>query len=768
MKSGMKPTRSQAPRFFVPCRLLMVGLLVLLLPLSALGQGYFRVSPGPLNEGHSAYDNSDGCTKCHESAQGVTNQKCLACHKAVQHKGGLHGTFGGKPCLTCHIEHKGRAFNIIDWKSVGGRETFKHELTGFKLTEHHGQVACAQCHVKRLKTGRISYLGLSKECQSCHAKAHGFTRAELSQKCEICHQPGQSLKGQLLRQWLTPHTQHSKVKFEGKHTAQPCVGCHKGAKMPSRNVPRDCVDCHVPTHPVTPKTRNCIECHAQTDSFKGSKINHNKYGFPLTAKHARTSCASCHLRGRKVGPGRKLSKACVSCHAPTHPVVKATANCLSCHTSGETFKGAQIEHSKFGLGLFGKHRSNACSSCHTKPKVKPQYQNGDCTSCHTHRDAHQGQFRDKPCAKCHVEGGERKTPFDHSVDTRFPLKGYHAKDRVKNDCLLCHPGRLYRTGTIACADCHVDKHKGELGKDCAKCHSVDLKFNAPRSKDFEHAAFPLEGKHRTTPCLSCHVGGIYKLGKRRCYDCHRKDDKHRGKLGQDCGKCHRPEKGAPKFNHESMTRFPRQGAHAEAACSHCHQPKSPKHPALSVTEWKKTAKAAVDLTFPVRGKRCVDCHRDPHAGNVGIDCAACHNVTDFARISGARAKAIRPKDHGGAWLRRHTILPDDDGEPGAESRSCALCHGSPSCTHCHRTTPPRSHTGVWRIRTHGAAASFAPEACSTCHRAASCIQCHRRTPPLNHRGAWRNLHGFASGGFGDSNCFVCHRRSECALCHRSR
>jgi hypothetical protein len=214
-----------------------------------------------------------------------------------------------------------------------------------------------------------------------------------------------------------------------------------------------------------------------------------------------------------------------------------------------------------------------------------------------------------------------------------------------------------------------------------------------------------------------------------------------------------------------MTRFQRSGAHASTACATCHQQLDKPVRPLTVAEWKQRKSKRLDLTFPVLGKRCIDCHYDPHGGNVGSDCAACHSATDFKRIYGARAKSIKPKDHGGSWLRRHTVLPENDGEFGTEERSCALCHGSPSCSRCHRTQAPRSHTAMWRIRTHGAAASFNPEACSTCHRAASCMQCHRRTAPLNHRGSWRTLHGFAAGSFSDNNCFVCHRRSDCALCH---
>jgi hypothetical protein len=761
----MTSAKPEILRLIELCCLLLAGLFAA--PLAS-AQGYFRVSPGPLNEGHAAYDNSDDCAKCHDSGRGVTNQKCLSCHAAVVHKGGLHATFGGRPCIACHVEHKGRAFNIIEWKNVGGRDTFNHDTAGFSLKEHHAQVACVKCHVKRLKTGRTSYLGLSRDCQSCHSGAHGFGRSELSKRCDACHQPGQSLRGQVLRSW-PKHSQYSRLVLNGKHSELSCVRCHQERTFGGRATARACVDCHAPSHPVTAQTNDCSDCHDQNGTFKGAKINHNKFGFPLAGRHAKVACASCHAKGRAAGSGRLPSKACVDCHTPTHPVVKATANCISCHPLTNPFRGATIDHAQFGFPLLGRHAKRSCASCH-KAKAKLNYSEGACVSCHTHRNAHQGQYHDKPCATCHIEGGKRTKPFDHDVDTRFPLIGFHGQDKIKNDCVLCHPGRIYRTGPLNCSDCHGDKHQGTLGKDCTKCHSPLLHFNAPRSKEFDHKAYPLHGKHKSTACISCHVNSNYKLGKRTCFDCHRKDDRHHESLGQDCGKCHGEVtfKGAEKFSHDSMTKFQRTGAHGRAACALCHQPKSAQQKTLSVAQWRRTAPGPLDLTFPVRGKRCADCHSDPHNGNVGSDCEACHSTVSFQRISGGRAKFIRPKDHGGTWLRRHTTLPESDSEPGAEKRSCAVCHGAPSCSHCHRTRAPRSHTALWRVRTHGAAASFDPNACSTCHRAASCIQCHRRTPPLNHRGAWRTMHGYAAGSFVDNNCFVCHRKADCALCHRAR
>jgi hypothetical protein len=260
---------------------------------------------------------------------------------------------------------------------------------------------------------------------------------------------------------------------------------------------------------------------------------------------------------------------------------------------------------------------------------------------------------------------------------------------------------------------------------------------------------------------------VYKIDKHRCFDCHAKDDKHSGKLGQDCAKCHRPEKGAPKFDHNAMTKFAKNGAHQKAACALCHQVRTAQTRPLSVTDWKKVAATKLDLTFPVRGHQCIECHSDPHGGNYGTDCQACHATASFKQILVGTARSVRPLNHQGSWVRGHAALADVDDELATGKGSCSTCHGAPGCLHCHRTQAPRSHTALFRIRTHGTVANFDPNACSICHQAASCMQCHRRTPPLNHRGAWRTLHGYASGGFTDSNCFVCHRRADCALCHRT-
>jgi hypothetical protein len=181
---------------------------------------------------------------------------------------------------------------------------------------------------------------------------------------------------------------------------------------------------------------------------------------------------------------------------------------------------------------------------------------------------------------------------------------------------------------------------------------------------------------------------------------------------------------------------------------------------------KKEVAPPLDRKFPVMGKRCVDCHADPHRGSAGPNCGDCHSTTDFRGLL-AGGRTLKPADHNQLWLRSHADLPWDDDDPGAQGRACVRCHASPVCTSCHRTHPPKSHTALWRLRGHGPAAAFDPETCRVCHQPGACIQCHRTTAPLNHRGAWKTLHGFAAGSFANDNCFVCHRRADCLLCHHA-
>jgi hypothetical protein len=674
-----------------------VGLLALLVAPLALAQGsFFRVAPGPLDESHAEYDNSEGCPKCHEANTGVTNARCLDCHKILRarmaSKSGLHASFTGK-CIQCHPGHKGRTTSIIDWQHVGGQQTFDHERTGFALGNHHAQLACTACHVKRMKSGRISYLGLERACESCHKGVHRFARPELAKHCDLCHEPGKVNRGMRLGDRESKHFEWTKLLLPGKHLEQPCIKCHPKAEMPGRPEPRTCTDCHRPSHPTPPALAKCADCHKEAEPWKSATVDHRRFGFALLGKHATLGCKRCHPAG-----------------------------------------------------------------------AKTDYSPGACTNCHQHRNAHKGQFTDRPCDSCHIEGGKRTLPFDHNKDTRFRLEGFHADPKVRGNCANCHAQKIYRTEKLACVDCHKDKHKGQSGPKCTECHSVNQRWKDARYNR-KHEKFPLEGLHRQVKCLKCHPDSKYKLGHVQCVDCHGKTDPHKGRLGTACEKCHVPEKGAPKFNHDKMTHFARTGAHQRVECGYCHRTARAEPPAVGWTKLEPAAK--LDRTFPLMGKRCVDCHADPHKGQVGADCKLCHDTASFHRLSAA-GRAQRPSDHDRGWLGRHVTLPFDDNDLSAEGRSCARCHGTPACDRCHRTVRPKSHTALWRLRTHGTAAAFDSESCRVCHVTGACIQCHRTSAPLNHRGAWGTLHGYAAGTFADNNCYVCHSRADCQACHRPR
>ena len=271
----------------------------------AEAQDYFRVSPGPLSAAHAESDHSEGCVNCHVSAKGVDGSKCLACHKSLKHAGGLHSSYGGKACIDCHVEHQGRNHSVVNWSTIGGRDAFQHDRTGFRLENEHAQVACTKCHVRRLKSGGTSYFGLSKNCQSCHQGAHAFSNRELSNKCSTCHQPGKGLRGRKLSAWASSHRRYSGVTLEGEHRDLQCTKCHEGGKMTGRKPPRSCGDCHAPPHPVTEATVRCLNCHSQTAPFQSAKIDHSEFGFALVGRHAKVSCKNCHLRdGAPFVPGR--------------------------------------------------------------------------------------------------------------------------------------------------------------------------------------------------------------------------------------------------------------------------------------------------------------------------------------------------------------------------------------------------------------------------------------------------------------------------------
>ncbi len=361
-----------------------------------------------------------------------------------------------------------------------------------------------------------------------------------------------------------------------------------------------------------------------------------------------------------------------------------------------------------------------------------------------------GSFK-QDCALCHR--AESWTPakptaeFDHSR-FGFPLDGSH-KDVP---CLLCHTSLEFaETSGSRCADCHQDVHRGEMGIDCARCHTTrDFIDRAEAVRQHRLGRFPLTGAHLTTDCAACHrpqAGSAMRFAgtAETCEGCHLADyqaaknpDHVAGGYSTDCARCHSTSSFAGGTFDHSATAFPLTGAHIGVQCASCHGEGPP-------------ARVSAE---------CVSCHRAdydattaPAHASVGFptDCARCHGTASWDGASFDHAVT------GFALTGRHA---------GAE---CAACHGtgpigplSPECVGCHRgeydatTNPPHAGTGF-------------PTSCADCHGTSgwygATFDHDGRYFPINsgtHRGKWSacaDCH-VAPANYAVFECILCHEHSN--------
>lgn len=322
---------------------------------------------------------------------------------------------------------------------------------------------------------------------------------------------------------------------------------------------------------------------------------------------------------------------------------------------------------------------------------------------HCHADPHgmsSGQGAPaRACQDCH--GTEKWRPSLFTVEqhasTRFPLEGRH--QRVA--CGLCHvdsgQGSAPRVEVqllgmpMECAGCHVDRHRGKLGTECATCHAP-TGFK-PVLIDFDHAArtgFSLTGPHEGVACESCHQGdngrALRVVQTATCGTCHTPSHADfvagPGETG-DCARCHPPQSetfAGARFDHRRETAFPLERRHAALGCADCH----PRDPGPGGSK--------------MPDERCQGCHLDVHSGQLGTACADCHRPD--------RWRAVRfDHDRTLFTLRgRHFVTP------------CASCHSNQrwvglrtECWDCHALELRRAPASV-PAHTQGLAD------CSACHQ----------------------------------------------------
>jgi hypothetical protein len=119
---------------------------------------------------------------------------------------------------------------------------------------------------------------------------------------------------------------------------------------------------------------------------------------------------------------------------------------------------------------------------------------------------------------------------------------------------------------------------------CDACHrtggqALTLKLGATTCVSCHRDDDPHEGRFGDQPCDACHTTGTFgmqtfdhaNLGDAVCTECHADDDPHAGQFaGRGCDACHATDTFAiPDFPHE-QTGFELDGAHARAVCAACH------------------------------------------------------------------------------------------------------------------------------------------------------------------------------------------------------
>lgn len=466
-----------------------------------------------------------------------------------------------------------------------------------------------------------------------------------------------------------------------------------------------------------------------------------------------SNCTKCHSLGEKISNDK-----CLACHTELKSRIDQNKgyhvsseikgkSCVTCHSDhhGRNFQLIRFSKEKFnhnltGFKLTGAHALKQCTDCHkpsfiSSPAIKKKRYtylglSQECTTCHT--DYHQNTL--KPgCTDCHDQNAFKPATLFSHKQTKFPLTGSHQH----LSCTACHQvttqnGKKFQHFSglkyQSCANCHKDPHFGKFGPGCNDCHTTETFHAVKIAGNFDHSGtgFPLENKHRTVACKSCHKTNMTDPVKHgRCTDCH--TDYHTGEFlsggfTTDCSVCHTTrgfEGSLFTLEKHNTGPFPLKGAHLATPCFTCH---------------KKTER----WSFRNIGIRCIDCHENIHAGVMDAKyypeggCEKCHNNENWSSVRFDHSTTAFPltPPHAKQSCRTCHFRQGPDGKVIQEfsnmSSNCTTCHtdshhgqfekdGITRCLLCHTSE-------TWRINTfdHNKTAfkldgQHVKVACSKCH-----------------------------------------------------
>jgi hypothetical protein len=392
-------------------------------PVVPLSPAPLTSSPGPLIAGHAGLDERQACDACHvNNTVAIDNKNCLACHDPVEirmrRRKGFHSSRAvrGKPCSTCHADHRGRGFDPMGWSALpGGRAGFDHAQTGWPLDGAHATRACGDCHKSRDDQGFEMFIHVERECEGCHEqRPHAFGKDELL-ACGRCHST---------RAWQPPlpelafnhdDSKDARMPLLGAHATVACRACHPDAVFNLRLAsPNRCETCHASPHAGTiNSTQPCEQCHHPA-SFKRITFDHtSRTRFDLGA-HKHLACTTCHtpaLGAKKPAAGCEMCHAAISPHGTRFAVFGKPARCGVCHTPTPSprWRPNGFDHGKqTKFPLVAKHAELTCRACH-RGKGPTDFEKLDaskgCLGCHAHVNVHDKKYANSECLKCHTPAG---------------------------------------------------------------------------------------------------------------------------------------------------------------------------------------------------------------------------------------------------------------------------------------------------------------------------------------------------------------------------
>ncbi len=272
--------------------LLILGIVGVLIALMVQFP-HTMLSPGELVTGHQKLNND--CFSCHEPFGGVTNEKCIACHKLseigatskdpainLKEKVLFHQKLQTQDCKSCHTDHQGMT-------PASSISTFKHEMLESKVMDN---------------------------CVSCHLNPADNLHKQVTNACKNCH----NTEG-----WKNAVSfNHDMIQGADKNN---CASCHQGPKDTFHQSFKD----------------NCNQCHS-TNKWKPASFDHDAY-FVLDKDH-NAACTTCHTNNNFA------AYTCYGCHEHTVQNIKAEhdeerifniRNCVSCHKSADEREGEGSE-----------------------------------------------------------------------------------------------------------------------------------------------------------------------------------------------------------------------------------------------------------------------------------------------------------------------------------------------------------------------------------------------------------------------------------------